>query len=187
MYYESIQEQMAKDRNYRMNKAANKSHSSSGGLSNTNAGGVSCGGSDGVGRKEHNSWNDLSGYGKRWGRVTWLQTRLPLWTQLFTGSPPLLWKQWNPASMLYCTPSPVPTQSFKDGATLENVVPFGSVLNSFFFLPMRCLLSLLLSFAQSPWFSPFVLPAFLGYLGLLLSVFVLNGFYICASVTLFSE
>lgn len=83
----------------------------------TNAGGVSCGGSDGVGRKEHNSWNDLSGYGKRWGRVTWLQTRLPLWTQLFTGSPPLLWKQWNPASMLYCTPSPVPTQSFKDGAT----------------------------------------------------------------------
>lgn len=153
----------------------------------TNAGGVSCGGSDGVGRKEHNSWNDLSGYGKRWGRVTWLQTRLPLWTQLFTGSPPLLWKQWNPASMLYCTPSPVPTHSFKDGATLENVVPFGSVLNSFFFLPMRCLLSLLLSFAQSPWFSPFVLPAFLGYLGLLLSVFVLNGFYICASVTLFSE
>lgn len=33
---------------------------------------------------------------------------------------------------------------------LENVVPFGSILNSFFFLPMRCLLSLLLSFAQSP-------------------------------------
>lgn len=164
MYYESTQEQMTKDRNCRMNKAANKSHSSSGGLCSS----YQCGWGVlwwkwWVGRKEHNSWNDLSGYGKRWGRVTWLQTRLPLWTQLFTGSPPLLWKQWNPASMLYCTPSPVPTQSFKDGATLENVAPFGSVLNSFFFLPMRCLLSLLLSFAQSPWFSPFVLPAFLGY------------------------
>lgn len=154
----------------------------------TNAGGVSCGGSDEWVGRNTTPENDLSGYGKQWGRATWLQTRLPLWTQLFTGSPPSPLKAMEP-SIYAVLHAPLQSQLslLKMEPHLENVVPFGSILNSFFFLPMRCLLSLLLSFAQSPWFSPLCSLPSLDVLGLLLSVFVLNGFCICASVTLFSE
>lgn len=129
----------------------------------TNAGGVSCGGSDEWVGRNTTPENDLSGYGKQWGRATWLQTRLPLWTQLFTGSPPSPLKAMEP-SIYAVLHAPLQSQLslLKMEPHLENVVPFGSILNSFFFLPMRCLLSLLLSFAASMIF-PFVLPAFLGY------------------------
>lgn len=129
----------------------------------TNAGGVSCGGSDEWVGRNTTPENDLSGYGKQWGRATWLQTRLPLWTQLYTGSPPVS-SESNGTQHLCCTarPSPVPTQSFKDGATPWKCSSFWEYSELLFLSshevpplssPVFCTVSMIF---------PFVLPAFLG-------------------------
>lgn len=81
----STQEEMAKDRKCRMNKAANKPHSSSGGLCSSYQCGAVCPvvGMEWGGR-DTTPENDVSDY-KQCRRAPWLQTRS---TQLFIGSQP---------------------------------------------------------------------------------------------------